>query len=328
MARVVLHIGTHKTASTAIQDTFAANAALLARHGLIYPALGTVSGHHGLASDWIPLAPVYRLPQTSREVFRNLARKYAHFEGTLFLSTEEFSRCDDGGIDLSEIRELLSDFEAIELICLLREQWQFLQSVYLEMSKRRLPPPPPHIVKNGIKTGKVDGLFLDYNLLIDRLERAFSPEEITLLDYGSCKASDGGVIASLLRALGVDVAHEEMKLVNGGQSNVSPMPLASWLANVLAQPKVAPPWLVNRCAALIKSSHGEDVATCIFSRPEFDMLRAHFDPLNEKLARRRQSLQPDFRITSSSPPEPAVFRGGLEAGFWPKTARHFVQDRL
>ncbi|WP_371060846.1 hypothetical protein [Rhodosalinus sp. 5P4] len=328
MARVVLHIGTHKTASTTIQDTFAANAALLARHRLIYPVLGAVSGHHGFVCDWISLNPVYQLPGGSGEALRKLTRKYATTESTVFLSSEEFSRCGEGDVDLAEIRDILSDFETIEVICVLREQWQFLQSVYLELSKKQQPPGAPHIVSKSIETGVIGGLFVDYNLLIDRLERVFLPEEITLLDYNRSKTSEGGIISILLRVLGIEIAQDEMKLVNGGQSNVSPMPLASWLANVLAQPKVAPPWLVHRCASLIKSSHGEDIATCVFSRPEFDMLRAHFDPLNEKLTRRRQPLQPDFRITSSAPLEPAVFRGGLEAGFWPKAARHFVQDRL
>ena len=44
MARIVLHIGTHKTATTTIQNVFHRNATLLAQHGIVYPRLGTATG--------------------------------------------------------------------------------------------------------------------------------------------------------------------------------------------------------------------------------------------------------------------------------------------
>ena len=63
MARAILHIGTHKTATTTLQDSFRLNAALLARRGLIYPQIDARhSGHHGLVTDWNPLPAVYHLP--------------------------------------------------------------------------------------------------------------------------------------------------------------------------------------------------------------------------------------------------------------------------
>jgi len=63
MARLILHIGTHKTATTTIQNSFHANRKLLAQHGLIYPDLGRAAGHHGLVTDWIDLPANYHYPQ-------------------------------------------------------------------------------------------------------------------------------------------------------------------------------------------------------------------------------------------------------------------------
>ena len=62
MARVVLHIGTHKTATTTLQDTLATNRALLAEQGIVYPSIGRATGHHTLATHWIDLPKVYYEP--------------------------------------------------------------------------------------------------------------------------------------------------------------------------------------------------------------------------------------------------------------------------
>lgn len=51
---VVLHAGPHKTGTTALQQTLAANAGLLARHGVLYPATGrSGDSHAGLAEALI-----------------------------------------------------------------------------------------------------------------------------------------------------------------------------------------------------------------------------------------------------------------------------------
>lgn len=328
MAQVVLHIGTHKTATTTVQDTFAANAELLGRHGIRYPAMGIATGHHGLVCDWSELAPVYRLPEGSREAFRRLAREYADSDGTLFLSSEEFSRCGEGRVDLGEIRELLTPFEKIRVVCVLREQWQFLQSVYLELAKKQPPPPPPQMVRTSIDTGSAGGLFIDYNLLLDRLEQTFDPGEIALFDYQAAREAPGGILGTVLNFLGSDLGAEDLTPVNEGRSNVSPMPLASWAASTLAQPKAAPPWLVNRCAELLKAVFGDDVSTCVFSRQEFTMLRDRFDPLNRKLAERRADVQPGFCMSSTSPAQGTKFRGEVDARFWSRMARNLVQERV
>ena len=328
MAHVVLHIGTHKTATTTVQDTFAANAKLLERHGIHYPSIGRSSGHHGLVCDWSALAPFYRLPEGSRAAFRNLARKYADKEGTLFLSSEEFSRCGEGHVNLAEIRELLGPFETIRVVCVLREQWQFLQSVYLELAKNKTPQPPPQLVRTAIRAGTGGGLFIDYNLLLDRLEKVFDPEAIVLVDYLTAREAPGGILGTVLRVVGSELDAGDLKQVNGGRSNVSPMPLASWTASILAQPKAAPPWLVNRCADLLKEMFGDDVTTCIFSRQELTMLRNHFDPLNLRLSERRSEVQPDFGMSATEPPRGTKFRGAIDAQFWSRIARSLVKERL
>ena len=195
MSRVVLHIGTHKTATTTIQDTFWTNSELLARHGVVYPRQGRVTGHHGLVFDWGRLPEVYRLEAGSRRTLAQIAEDHAGGDLTVFLSSEEFSRGDPrGAVDFAEVRSILAPFGRIEVICTLRPQWQFLQSVYLELSKKMLPPRPPQMVAPVIEKGMFAGLWIDYNLLLDRLETVFAPDEIALVDFETARRGEGGIL--------------------------------------------------------------------------------------------------------------------------------------
>lgn len=304
---------------------FWANSALLAEHGLVYPRLSQATGHHGLVLNWPARHKAYELPKGSLGTLAELSERYAGTDQTLFLSSEEFSR-DQALLDLGQIREALKAFDSIEVICVLRTQWQFLQSVYLEVSKKRLPPRPPQMVSTVIETGMFEGLWFDYNKLLDRMEAAFAPEEITLMDFETCRRAPGGIIGHLLRHLSVDLDPAALELVNEGASNVSPMSLASWAANIVAEPRVAPEWLVARAAEALKMEFGEDVKPCLFTREEFRTLKAHFDASNQTLRERRAAVQPDFALTPASAEGLTLFRNEIPSAFWVRVARRIMMD--
>lgn len=327
MSKVILHIGTHKTATTTIQDTFWRNAELLAEHGLVYPRLGKATGHHGLVYDWGNLPKVYALPEGSRAALSQIAEKYGPGEETVFLSSEEFSRAGPGGeVDYAELRNLLSGFDEIEVICVLRTQWQFIQSVYLELSKKVIPHAPPVYVDAAIKNGTFAGLWADYGLFLDQLEQVFAPEEITLFDFETCRKSEGGIVGTLLRHLGVGLGAGDLKGVNNGASNVSPMSLASWAANILSAPRPAPAHLVRLAAEILKEEYGDDVKPTLFTREEFRRLKDHFDPLNEELNRRLAGVQPDFRLSPASADGLTLFREDVKLPYWIRFNRWFVKN--
>lgn len=329
MSKVILHIGTHKTATTTIQDTFCKNAPLLAEHGIIYPRLNKVTGHHGLVFDWGTLPEVYRLKQGSREAFREIARAHAKGDATVFLSSEEFSRADPrGAVDFTEVRKLLAPFDEVEVICVLRPQWEFIQSVYLELSKKLLPPRPPVFVQAAIKTGMVAGLWADYNGLLDQLEKAFEPGEITFLDFRATRAAPGGIVGALLSHMGASLGADALEEVNGGASNVSPMSLASWGANLMTEPRVAPAWLVERVTQVIRNEFGEKVKPCLFTRDEFQKLQAHFEERNKVLQTRRAAVQPDFALSPTTAEGLTLFRNEVPHSFWMSVCRALVADRM
>lgn len=328
MSRVVLHIGTHKTATTTIQDLFAHNAALLAQHKVIYPSLGKFTGHHGLVTDWVHALPKsYTLPLGSVGTLRRLAQDYAGTDKTVFLSSEEFSRgASAEKVDFRAVRDALSAFDQIEIICVLREQWQFAQSIYLEIGKYRPVPRPPQIIDSVLKTDLVDGLWTDYNLLLDHLLQAFDPKQISFLDFDRCRTAKGGITGAILHKLGIGQISEELKLVNDGRSNPSPEPLASWSANLIAEPIIPPPVLLEATTGALKVQFGDTARTRLWTRQEFQQLLNYAAPRNKRFTERVASTQPGFCLTTSKPAsetdrKTTIFRDDIPADFWLRCSR-------
>ena len=259
MAKVILHIGTHKTATTTIQDTFHANTDLLAAHGVIYPRYNRITGHHGLVHDWGSLPDVYRLPGGSRATLTRLVNEYAHRDVTVVLSSEEW---------------------------------------------------------------------LDYNGLYDMLLESFAPEEITFFDYATSCRREGGILGVMLDHVGAGAAAPALKQVNAGASNVSPIPLASWGANLLAEPKPAKPWMVNLTTAALADIYRPKVNTCLFSTAELKQLAENFGPRNARLDERLAAQQPGFKLTDPGQEGIEVFRQQIDSRFWMHCARALAAEKM
>ncbi len=320
MSKIILHIGTHKTATTTIQNTFAGNRALLARHGLDYPDLGPNAGHHGLAMKWLSLPQVYALaggPEAAWARIGGLAR-----EGrTVFLSSEEFSRgMPLPRLDLAELRRYLAPYAEIQVVCTLRDQLSYLQSIYMEISKRAVPTNWGTFFAGALASDFATGLFLDFNALDDHLRGSFARDEITYLDFTTARAAPGGMLGSMLALAGVGLTAEALKPVNGGQANVSPDPLAAWAASQIAQPEPAPASLVALAEAALAEELAPGQRSTIYSRAEEQRLLAHFAPLNARFTERIAAVAPAFRL-SAPPPGRKFYREDIGAGFWLRIAR-------
>lgn len=329
MAKLVLHIGTHKTATTTIQDCFARNAQLLATYGLIYPRLNPANGHHGLVMDWVGLPLNYAIEGGSLAAMRGLAQCYGTQEGTVFLSSEEFSRATPGSrVDFAALRQAAAGFSRIEVVCLLREQWQFLQSIYLEISRYSQSPPPAQWVAGLLATDMAQGLWTDYTRLYADLLQVFAADEIRFFSYGDWAAAPDGVVGRMLDYLGIDLAVADLDVEHGGRSNVSPPPLASWAANVIAHPMVAPPALVTSCAGALAVEYGEDRPSVLWQRDEMAGLLDYAAERNAALTGVLAPHQPDFALLRQGPPANAIYREDINSSFWCRAARWVHRDAL
>lgn len=321
MSKVILHIGTHKTATTTIQNAFHANRDLLAAHGVDYPALGHTTGHHGLAMRWLPLPEVFALPEGPQEGWARLTATPVRGR-TLFLSSEEFSRgLPEPGVNLPDLRAILSRFDQVQVICTLRDQRSYLQSIYLEVSKKQAPPPWPNFLAASLASGFGAGLFLDFATLDDHLRTAFAPEEITYIDYAGASRAPGGLLGRFLALLDLPLTPADLAPGGDGQhANPSPDPLAAWIASQIAAPWAAPRALVEDAHAALRVDFGEERRTTIYTRAEEMRLLTRFAGPNARFSEAIAARQPGFALTAP-PPCPTIYREDVGPGPWIRMGR-------
>jgi len=355
MSKLVLHIGTHKTGTTAIQKIFAANRSRLAKHGIIYPDFGvrqadrntavrralssrrdrlaqngiilpgfeSSAAHHSLLATWVDLPADQPSTPTAQTLLADLSMAHANSNRTVILSSEEFSRARGGrtgqGPDLRMIRGCLDGFDEIQVVCLLRHQIPFLQSLYLEVSKSIVPPDPGALVSRATKSGYGVGMFMDFNLLLDRLSKAFPTDRLTFIDYAQAAQGAQGVTGALLAAIGHSPVAAHLRSPGNGRANVSPPPLAVWAANSIAGPGASADHLVDATMGCLQDSLGQNRQTTIFTRAECHQMVAQFGPLNQTFETRVNALRPantpQYRITGPVLHD-LTHREELDVAFW------------
>ena len=115
MSGFVLHIGTHKTGTTALQRTLGAARLPLRTHGIVYPRLHLREpGHHMLVGPWIDR---YHDRRATIGLWRGLAKSHAGGKATLVLSSEEFSRARPQSVDFTELAGLVAGFGRRTVVC-------------------------------------------------------------------------------------------------------------------------------------------------------------------------------------------------------------------
>lgn len=328
MAQVVLHIGTHKTATTLVQNAFAANRPLLARHGVIYPEIGRAAGHHSLLTRWLGLAPHYQTAVAPAELWRGLAR-HARPGTTLLLSSEEFSRGWNRRVDFAEVRAFLAPFERVEVVCLLRDQTSLVQSVWLEVSKHKTPPPFPDLLARAMRNGHATGVFMDYGALDDFLLQSFAPDAIRYVDYAGARRAPGGVLGTMLEICGTGLGADDLAPVDAAGANVSAEPLASWAAGIVSAPQPPPPALIDLATRALAEEFGADRRSLLYTPADYRRFAAHVAPLNAAFAARLAERQPGFALAPPAPdpaalPEPGtgpIWRSEMKETYWSRLAR-------
>ncbi|WP_417267841.1 hypothetical protein [Celeribacter baekdonensis] len=331
MPRLVIHMGTHKTATTHIQDTLYKNRRLLRKHGLVYPTLGRERGHHGLASGWIPLGPRYSYKDPERRL-RTLNRGVLgrlKDSGTVFISSEEFSRWNPHHVDMAQLRDLVTDFDEVKVICALRTQSGFIQSVYQQVSDDRNPGHIDRFVETVFERDLVEGLFTSYERLVRHISNGFDLNEICLLNYENASSQEGGIVAAVLHEAGIHMDLSALKPFDETRhSNVSPAPLATFVANIIAHNHKAPPWLVRIAGDTIVEMFGTEKRTTLFSQAQIDRLISTYEPKNRSLEKMLASSQPEFRMTPViGPLKNRITRDQIGTPFFQSLSRRIVKTK-
>jgi hypothetical protein len=197
MARICyLHIGPHKTASTTIQNTLLANAALLAGNGLYIPEMQNAKRggmHQRLAGELN-----HGRPGNSAEQIANELRS-ASCPGRILLSSEGFS----SRIHEPTARDAIAGFFGelgyrICLIAFIRPQITLVNSLYTEYAKKLIH----HLTFDGFFEEFLSNPLSDFNLRFGpaiedaRFDTRFIPFNSATIEAGPSQ--------TLLNSIGVE----------------------------------------------------------------------------------------------------------------------------
>lgn len=212
--KIYLHIGTHKTGSTAIQRCVHENLAALLVSGV--DSYGRVAGKANHSEVYLAVMNKDRDSFAKLRSGKNYGEKFRRktqeavssfiecsAAKKLLFSTEGLSllRFDE---ELSSLRSLLNaDENDVEVIVYIRDRLSFLRSYRQQILKD--PGRNFSTDKMSVLYAADDSWIADFDTLLRVYSRHFSA--VTALDYDAeMDAGNGNIIPSFLRAIGVDPA--------------------------------------------------------------------------------------------------------------------------
>jgi len=324
MAKLVLHVGAHKTGTTYLQYAMHANRKLLAQHGLHYPDMGENKAHHVLTAAWLDAADVQYVAKSMGGVEKTWDRfvtTYSQVEGTVFVSAEAFSRAHPQPVDMAELAQRLSAFEEVQVLYTVRQQPELAQSLWLQIAKSRRAPRPRKFVEDILEKRRWSGVWLDHNLLYDHLLKGFAPDQIHLLDYEALKAAPGGIVGAFLQVLDCPVPFEMLEPATSDGANVSPQALPFMIASQVNAFEVPPEALVADVTRALNID--PSLKTNLLRRSQWRKLAQRFKPNNKRLVERIQPFQPGFTFQDVPMPSGQMFLEDISAEQWMILSREF-----
>ena len=322
MARVFLHIGAHKTATSYLQAMFDTNRALLAKHGIIYPDVGPNNAHHALAAPWLstPEIPDSFFGDSRRDrPWRALIERYANKPSDVFLSAENFTRIRPERVNMVELSKHLEAFEEVCIIYTMRQQVDLVQSLWMEVAKSFRVPMLRKYVETAFDKRRGGGVPIDHSSIYAHLLEAFAPEQIRLLDYNTMRSSKGGVVGTFLSLMGSDLNPADLRpLASDAYANISPDPIALYMATQITGQKVPSASLVELLKGAVRPA-GAPPAT-LLTRSEYNKMRNKFINSNSTLAEKVRAVQPEFAFDPGKVPRDLFCRDDLTATHWEQAA--------
>jgi hypothetical protein len=187
--QLILHIGRHKTGTTSLQKFLSLNdRVLLDQHDILYPTSGR-RGHYHHPVFWSVINDNNAID--SEVTVRVTDEAKEHNAKTVILSSEILSR---PSVTKDQLRVIKNEFQIfdISILVFLREQHDFLESVYAERIKKGLLCYP-----NNIYTIDKE---LNYYTFIKKYADVFGNDNIIVLTYKN--NPEHSIFNDFLNALG------------------------------------------------------------------------------------------------------------------------------
>ncbi|NEX46594.1 sulfotransferase domain-containing protein [Pseudotabrizicola algicola] len=329
MAKLFLHIGAHKTATSYLQALFFHNRKILADAGLHYPNIGPNNAHHALAASWLTMhdLPSGFFDTSGPDGFweRTILQPYAHHPGTVFLSAENFSRFHPQRVNMVALSRRLAAFDEVKVIYTLRAQTDMISSLWTQVARTRRAPSLRAYMERVFTRSLGGGVPLDHHAVYHHLLKGFGPEQIILLDYDDIRRRPGGVGQVFLDLLGTGLSVTDLATPPPDEHNVSPDPLAMWLACQISRDKPPPAQLIDLVTAALHPQGPRP--TTLLNKREHDRVRSKFRDGNARLVEAVGPFQPEFRFDPPPAPENVLYRDQIAQHVWPDIAAALWTER-
>ncbi|PTX57718.1 hypothetical protein C8N43_2389 [Litoreibacter ponti] len=311
MSKLVLHIGTHKTATTTIQRSLHLNRTEAFKAGLVYPDLPRQ--HHGLVADWIRLPEFYHYPAGAKAHWQHITKVNSGTDRTVLISTEELSRgTPDNQVNFSELRELVAAFDEVEVVCFLRDQLSLIQSIFFEVFRKHGKLGWNNYLALCFRDRLATGVFLDYGKLYDLLLTHFSEDEITFLPF-----RPSGQAVSPLNALLSHIGFSNLiGKIKQEDANRSAEPLATWLSVLINHPDGFDADLATTILPLFDGKK-----TSMYTSAEAKRVVDFFEPLNAAFLERYPGLTASDLAMQQPLEDEYFFRDQVRTPVWIELAR-------
>lgn len=213
---LLLHVGIHKTGTTALQQALAAARSGLAEQGISYPDTGpempldslrSSSAHHGVAHRLASMSTTERLQLA---LFRRKLERHANRARLTVLSSEAFHRHLPAGgkgkgrtwmqaheAYMRDVRSYLASFRCTAFM-VVRDPIDFIESIFKEAVTKttaRGVPDFPIFARRAVR-------YVDFAAHAACLRRTF--DDIAIRRYEDLKAQ-GGIVTSVFREIGADM---------------------------------------------------------------------------------------------------------------------------
>ncbi len=186
---IVLHIGTHKTGTTALQAMLILNQQALAGQGIIVPNTGRAietdgsptTGHHALAWELAKPQPQELLARVIDELVTASAR-------TAVISSEDFHPLHYRIDIMSALRSAFAEAGYRTVVLLyLRPQARYAESIFQEIIRANRKASFAACIEEILAHGRIEfehaRFEFDYSRMLDALSLSFGAENIVVRPY-------------------------------------------------------------------------------------------------------------------------------------------------
>jgi len=153
---VLLHVGLHKTGTTALQRFLSSAAEELQAQGMLYPTLGRAAdapdAQHNIA--W-QLGGDRRF-RSSRGALNDVAAEISSFPGDAIISSEDFeSILGTPARFMPMLKHPLLKEHAFTLVFWVRDQASYLESLFFEMLRHRMAQEAVRFGESALAYGQI-----------------------------------------------------------------------------------------------------------------------------------------------------------------------------